>query len=582
MSVRRAPRAVSHGKPAATLRPSVSHADRLRALQSYIPKAPTGNYWIITDAMTEDKTPPETADLRLERLRDWASVNNNGSAAFVGTQPEYADFNALSYNRTQVPVGAPTGQNFNMVNILIWSNDEICKKRYVKYKTMIKETSVNMKRLAKLYDIDENSKDDAKNGPEMKQYVSLQKRVKALGDVKREAFRRRMGIALALNIPVDRLIEDEEDEAQHREIIRRSSPPAVSGAAPDAGKDDPVKAYDPVKQLADFKDAINNILTNYTGNDLLKDFIYADIVSFMADGAAAMDVYRNYVFMGPSGVGKTTWARLMGSMYRSLGIYMYGTVAETQGSDYVGSYVGWSGPQTQGVLDGNLENIVLIDEAYSITDGGQSTGGSNYGAEAISALVNYMDKNRGCIMIVLAGYEGKMKDSFLKANEGLDRRFPNQFVFPAYTSKQLVVILQRMLEKYDLLHKWESNTWTLLQGLVELCMQHAERRKNPANAANPSLVAAAPFYDELFSKQGGSMENLANQVVTYCALPDKKPSRWGRASYSYDPDMIAILASKLDRKWHSGINDSTSLVQRVFRAPIEQEMVEEMEQSVDE
>jgi Cdc6-like AAA superfamily ATPase len=171
-------------------------------------------------------------------------------------------------------------------------------------------------------------------------------------------------------------------------------------------------------------------------------------------------------------------------------------------------------------------------------------------------------------MIIIAGYEDKMKDSFLKANEGLDRRFPNQFVFPPYTPQQLVDILKRMLEKYDLLQKWEPDVWTQLRGLAELCMLHSENRKDPGKAADPNFVSAAPFYDELFSKQGGSMENLANQIVTYCALPDKNPARWGRSLYVYDPDMIAVLASKLDRKWHSGLNDRTSLVQRVLRAPL--------------
>jgi SpoVK/Ycf46/Vps4 family AAA+-type ATPase len=295
-----------------------------------------------------------------------------------------------------------------------------------------------------------------------------------------------------------------------------------------------------------------------------------------------MEVYRNYVFMGPSGVGKTTWARLMGQLYKHMGIYMYGSVAETSASDYVGAYIGWSAPQTQSMLDQNLENIVLIDEAYAITETGKTDSSGGYGSEAITAIVNYMDKNRGCVMIIIAGYEPQMKtnpNSFLKNNEGLDRRFPNQFVFPSYTAEQLVNILKTTLKRRSMLDRWEPLAFSQLLDLIQLLVNHDENRRRPEVKAEPRYTSAAPFYDELFSKQGGSIENIANEIIKYMSLPDKNPSRWEdpnsmttpkqrRTLYNYKQDMVQVLASKLDRKWHEQLRDKSSQAYVVLLYPV--------------
>lgn len=77
------------------------------------------------------------------------------------------------------------------------------------------------------------------------------------------------------------------------------------------------------------------------------------------------------------------------------------------------------------------------------------------------------------------------------------------------------------------------------------------------------------FYDELFSKQAGSIENIANEMIKYMSLPDKNPSQWEdpnsmttpkqrRTLYNYKQDMVQVLASKLDRKWHEQLRDKSS------------------------
>jgi stage V sporulation protein K len=114
-------------------------------------------------------------------------------------------------------------------------------------------------------------------------------------------------------------------------------------------------------------------------------------------------------------------------------------------------------------LNQNLENIILIDEAYSMARGGNK----DYGSDAITAIVDWMDKNLGCYMLIIAGYEKDINDDFLAVNEGLDRRFNNKVVFLEYTGAQMADILKKILSKSGSDKKWDNDTWTRVATLIE-------------------------------------------------------------------------------------------------------------------
>jgi hypothetical protein len=296
---------------------------------------------------------------------------------------------------------------------------------------------------------------------------------------------------------------------------------------------------------------LDDILKNYSGNDGLKDLIYQDVVSFLGDPAGTMDDYRNYAFMGPSGVGKTTWARLMGRLYKAIGMYLNGVVAETNSSDYISNYMGQTGAKTAATLNQNLENIILIDEAYSITY-------DKYGSDAITAIVDWMDKNIGMYMIIVAGYESKLNEQFFAANEGLDRRFNNKFVFQPYTPSQLVSILKSSLDKFGLLTKWDETVWTDLGELIQ-----------QGSVAAPGSFSH-DMYKRLFGKQAGSMTNIAARAKAYMRIPDKKPAGDGKSvagKYKYNPHMMEILLSDMPLARQNEYSDADSETYKFLNLP---------------
>lgn len=145
------------------------------------------------------------------------------------------------------------------------------------------------------------------------------------------------------------------------------------------------------------------------------------------------------IFAGNPGTGKTMMARMMARMFQAMGVLKRGHLVETDKSGLVASYVGQTAPKTEAIFKSALGGILFIDEAYALTNDGNS-----FGQEAVDTLVKLMEDYRGEIVVVLAGYTKEMKD-FLKSNSGLSSRFPLHMEFPDYTPQELVLIGQRMI-----------------------------------------------------------------------------------------------------------------------------------------
>jgi SpoVK/Ycf46/Vps4 family AAA+-type ATPase len=151
------------------------------------------------------------------------------------------------------------------------------------------------------------------------------------------------------------------------------------------------------------------------------------------------------VFTGNPGTGKTTVARLVGDLYRSLGLLSSGHVIETSRADLVASYLGQTAPKTRRVCERALGGVLFIDEAYTLSQGHHS----DYGAEAIAELLTFMENHRGEFAVIVAGYPSEMK-GFLDSNPGLRNRFDEVVHFPDYSDSELLTIFNSLLEEMQL------------------------------------------------------------------------------------------------------------------------------------
>ena len=149
------------------------------------------------------------------------------------------------------------------------------------------------------------------------------------------------------------------------------------------------------------------------------------------------------VFGGNPGTGKTTVARILGRIYRAMGILERGHLIETDRSGLVAEYAGQTAPKTNKIVDDALDGVLFIDEAYSLV---ASQGDDQFGLEAIQTLLKRMEDSRDRLIVVMAGYPQEM-ENLLKSNPGLSSRFNYRIEFEDYQPHELGEIFGLMCEK---------------------------------------------------------------------------------------------------------------------------------------
>ncbi len=150
------------------------------------------------------------------------------------------------------------------------------------------------------------------------------------------------------------------------------------------------------------------------------------------------------VFTGNPGTGKTTVARLLVRIYKALGILERGQLVECDRKSLVAGFLGQTAIKTAEMIDKSIGGGLFIDEAYAL-----SSGGDDYGREAIETLLKRMEDQRGEFMVIVAGYPKEMQ-RFLEANPGLMSRFDKQLHFEDYSIEELVFIAETMFDDENL------------------------------------------------------------------------------------------------------------------------------------
>lgn len=222
------------------------------------------------------------------------------------------------------------------------------------------------------------------------------------------------------------------------------------------------------------------------GRDDIKDFLSLQIYTFARNPQLFFLNFQNIAIYGPSGVGKTKVGETMAYVYAQSGILARQKMTIVTKTDLTNMYINGSADVTRKHINSSLEGILFIDEAYELAPDLH-----NNNSEVITELVKAMDVHKGKIVVIVAGYEKEMEEGFMKANEGLSRRFPNKLKLDPYDNVQLTNILISFIER-------SCADLTITDEEAEyLFSQISKLSSNP----------------RCFDKQAGDMFNLSADIV---------------------------------------------------------------------
>ncbi len=142
------------------------------------------------------------------------------------------------------------------------------------------------------------------------------------------------------------------------------------------------------------------------------------------------------IFGGNPGSAKTTVAKLFAGIAKEKGILKSGAFVEQGGMDLDG--MGCVNSIREAFIAAK-GGVLFIDEAYSLKSD-----------TAVTVLIQEMENHREDVIVILAGYNERMK-SFMEINEGLKSRVPYWIEFPDYDADELIEIFKLMVKEKGLM-----------------------------------------------------------------------------------------------------------------------------------
>lgn len=290
---------------------------------------------------------------------------------------------------------------------------------------------------------------------------------------------------------------DDEQVAQTEQVEKKDS---VIVNEPLEG--DPYQELDELIGLTSVKEEVRS-LTNFVKVQKQRE----------AKGLKTAKVSYHLVFYGSPGTGKTTVARIVGRIYKDLGVLKKGHTVETDRGGLVAKYMGQTALKTDTAIQQALDGVLFIDEAYSLVPEGGN--GQDYGQEAISTLLKRMEDYRDRLVVIIAGYKDEMQ-RFIDSNPGLQSRFNRYIDFPDYSGLELTEIFKMYMKKNQ--YTLAPDAEEYLKERFEYAVAHKDR--NFGNARYARNVFEKAIQQQANRLEGRS--NLTDRELTELTVDDLK------------------------------------------------------------
>ncbi|RYP80552.1 hypothetical protein DL769_002400 [Monosporascus sp. CRB-8-3] len=231
------------------------------------------------------------------------------------------------------------------------------------------------------------------------------------------------------------------------------------------------------------------------------------------------------VFLGAPGTGKTTVAKLYGSILADMGLLSKREVVVKNPSDFVGAAIGQSEENTKKILKAAAGKVLVIDEAYGLDPGGRVGGGHKdpFKTAVIDTIVAEVQNTPGeDLCVLLLGYQEQMEEMMNHSNPGLARRFrlSDAFYFDDFSDADLMRVLDLKLRKQGL-----KATDDAKRTAIEVLARERDRPHFGNAGAVENMISRAKELEQKRTSAAGA-ENV-NPDITF--LPQDFDEDYDRA-----------------------------------------------------
>lgn len=273
--------------------------------------------------------------------------------------------------------------------------------------------------------------------------------------------------------------------------------PAPEPEKPKEPEKDPMEELESLVGLTTIKEDVKELMAFVKIQKLRKDA-----------GLKSVPVSLHLVFTGNPGTGKTTVARIIGRLYKQIGVLSQGQLVEVDRSGLVAGYVGQTALKTQEQIKKAMGGVLFIDEAYALAQKDDA-----FGQEAIDTVLKAMEDHRDDLVVIVAGYTKPM-EKFINSNPGLKSRFNKYFEFLDYTIDELEAIFNLNCKKYDYIVEEDAQK----QIRARIVSRKMQRQDNFANARE-----VRNMFEDIITNQArrvAAMENPTHDDMMLITVMD--------------------------------------------------------------
>lgn len=195
------------------------------------------------------------------------------------------------------------------------------------------------------------------------------------------------------------------------------------------------------------------------------------------NGLPVVSMPLHAMFLGSSGTGKTTVAKMFGSMLHDAGVLSSGHVVVRERATLLGQFYNSEAEKTLDAIEAAQGGILFIDEAYQLYQPNDPRDPGKFVIETL--LTSLADESKRDWMLILAGYPEPMM-KLLEMNPGFKSRIPetNIYHFEDFSQEELMEIARNYLVRSQYCLTPEADE-TLT---ARLKVDYEKRDKNFGNA----------------------------------------------------------------------------------------------------